>query len=172
MAAGTTFSQIASTTLGSAASSVTFSSIPSTYTDLVLVANVGSNNDAQVFSCRINSDTGTNYSITQLLGQGSAASSTRDSSQTKMNISKGVGVTTTNNGMVVVSNFNNYSNTTTYKTVLSRVGEATGTYIGTAATVGLWRSTAAITSIELSLNNGTTTFNTGSTFNLYGVTAA
>jgi hypothetical protein len=172
MAAGNTYTQIASTTLGSAAASVTFSSISGAYTDLVLIANVGSNDDAQVFSCRINSDTASNYSITQLLGQGSVAVSGRESSQTKMNISKGVGVTTTNGGMVVISNFNNYANATTYKTVLSRVSESVGTYLGTEATVGLWRSTAAITAIELSLNNGVATFNTGSTFNLYGITAA
>jgi hypothetical protein len=172
LAAGSTYTKIASNTLGSAAATVTFSSIPSTYTDLVLVANVGSSDAAQVFSCRINSDTGANYSLTQLLGEGTTAVSSRDTSQTKMNISKGMGVGTTNASMVILSNFMNYANATTYKTVLSRASEATATYPGTAATVGLWRSTAAITAIELSLNNGTATFNTGSTFNLYGITAA
>jgi len=172
MPAGNTYTQIASTTLGSAASSVTFSSIAATYTDLVLVANVGSNDSAQVFSCRINSDTGTNYSITQLLGTGGGAGSTRDTSQTKMNISKGMGVGTTNASMVILSNFMNYSNATTYKTVLSRASEADATYPGTAATVGLWRSTSAITAIELSLNSGVATFNAGSTFNLYGIQSA
>jgi hypothetical protein len=167
-----TYIPIATNTLTAAATSVTFSSISSDYTDLVLVSSVGSNNDAQVFSCRINGDTGTNYSIVQLLGQGSGAFSSLESSQTKMNISKGIGVTTTTAGMSVVSNFNNYANATTYKTVLSRVSESVGTYLGVAATVGVWRSTAAITSIQLSLNNGTSTFNTGSTFTLYGIKAA
>ena len=167
-----TYEKIATNTLGSTASIVTFSSIPSTYTDLIIIASVGSNNDAQVFSCRINSDTGTNYSVTQLLGDGASAYSSRESSQTKLNISKGIGVTTTTGGMVVISNFLNYSNATTYKTVLSRVGESVGTYLGTAATVGLWRSTSAITAIELSLNNGIATFNTGSSFTLYGIKAA
>jgi len=61
----------------------------------------------------------------------------------------------------------NYANSTTNKTVLSR-GNNTGNH--TIAYVGLWRSTAAITSMLL----GTTgsTWMAGSTFTLYGIKAA
>jgi hypothetical protein len=172
MAAGNTYDEIATQTLSSASTTVTFSSIPSTYTDLILVSSVGSSDSAQVYSCRLNGDTGTNYSLTLLVGTGGGAASQRETSISKMNIGKGIGVNTPNASAVIISNFQNYSNTTTNKTVLSRVSEALGAYPGVSATVGLWRNTAAITSIELSLNNGIATFNAGSTFSLYGIKAA
>jgi hypothetical protein len=59
----------------------------------------------------------------------------------------------------------NYSNSTTYKTILGRSNAATS---GTSAAVGLWRSTSAINSIEI----GTVSFTAGSTFSLYGIAAA
>lgn len=168
-----TYTPIATTTLSSSVTTVTFSSISSAYTDLILIANVGSSDSAQVFSCRLNSDTGSNYSLTQLLGTGAGTgNSSRDTNQPKMNISKGVGMGTTNGAMIVISNFLNYSDTTTYKTVLSRVAEVDATYPGTEATIGMWRNTAAITSIELSSNSGVATFNIGSTFTLYGILKA
>jgi hypothetical protein len=84
MAAASTYVPIATQTLGSATASVTFSSIPATYTDLVLIVaaqNVtasGVNNMALV----LNSDGGTNYSMTRLSGNGSTVSSDRASSAT------------------------------------------------------------------------------------------
>ena len=63
---------------------------------------------------------------------------------------------------------NNYSNATTYKTVLWR--DNSNTYV--AAQAGLWRSTSAITSITLSTNSSATNFASGSTFSLYGILAA
>jgi hypothetical protein len=62
----------------------------------------------------------------------------------------------------------NYSNTTTYKTWLSRSGASDR---ATEALVGLWRSTSAITTIALSIDAGAT-YSTGSTFTLYGIAAA
>ncbi|NBQ97859.1 MAG: hypothetical protein EBU12_06490, partial [Microbacteriaceae bacterium] len=62
MAAGNTYSQIASTTLGSAASSVTFSSIAATYTDLVIVVQAAVTAGSIALRMQFNSDTGTNYS--------------------------------------------------------------------------------------------------------------
>ena len=75
MAAGSTYTPIATTTLGSAATSYTFTSIPSTYTDLVLVGNLSSSSNTNI-SIRIYSDSGTNYSNTYLTGvNGTGASS-------------------------------------------------------------------------------------------------
>jgi hypothetical protein len=66
-----------------------------------------------------------------------------------------------------IHNFMNYSNTTTYKTILSRSNNSA---IGTDAVVGLWRSTAAINTIKiLPANNA---FEVGSSFTLYGIKAA
>ena len=70
-----TYTPIARQTLGSAAASVTFSSIPQGYTDLVLVMNLGAATSDYV-QIVLNSDTAnTLYSGTYLLGNGSSASS-------------------------------------------------------------------------------------------------
>ncbi len=66
----------------------------------------------------------------------------------------------------MIQQYQNYSNTTTYKTVLSRCSNPTG---GTLAVAGLWRSTAAITSITLTPTAGN--WLSGSTFTLYGIKA-
>ena len=73
-----TYDPIATTTLGSAASTITFSSIPNTFTDLRLVLfGVTLNATGTYNQIRFNNDTGTNYSWTQLLGNGSAAQAQR-----------------------------------------------------------------------------------------------
>lgn len=161
-----TYTPIASVTLDSAQSSVTFSGIPQTYTDLVLVAAVTGVSVATDPWIRINSDTGTNYSWTWLSGNGSAASSERGTNNSKLYYS--AISTIQNNVQLIQFNFMNYSNTTTYKTVLWRESDA-GTETG--ATVGLWRSTSAINTLEISLD-ASRTYSAGTTFNLYGVANA
>jgi hypothetical protein len=161
-----TYEPLATTTLGSAASSVTFSSISGSYTDLVLVVSAtwsgGSNSS---FGFRLNSDTGSNYSITQLYGDGSSASSGRQSNQTKAVIGQ---INPTEFGTTIFQ-FQNYSNATTYKTTLSRSNVAG---VITLAGVALWRNTAAITRIDLEYFDVAGTFDTGSTFTLYGIKSA
>lgn len=169
MAAANTYSQIASTTLGSAASSVTFSSIPATYTDLVLVMSIfpETSGGAPYIRATVNSDTASNYSFTYLLGNGTAASSGRATSVTGLLGSPTIGSSTTIPTQVMM-NFQNYSNATTYKTVLTRNSDQNSGVV--TAYVSLWRSTSAISSINIA---GTTAnYGTGSTFNLYGITAA
>jgi hypothetical protein len=159
-----TYTPIASVTLSSAQSSVTFSGIPQTYTDLVLVASAkGSVNDRS-FLVRFNSDTGSNYSGTYVFGSGSSASSGRYTSESSIRL--GAVISNTNFDTYVVS-MNNYSNSTTFKSVLSRENVST---IGVVAMVGLWRNTSAITTLDFLLNEGT--FASGTTFNLYGVANA
>jgi hypothetical protein len=168
MPAGSTYTPIATTTLGSAQVSYTFTSIPSTYTDLVLVAGIaGVNTAGSAYSIQLNGDTASNYSATALIGNGSAATSERTSNVTILQVgAQGLGSGTGVENLVI--SFMNYKNTTTNKTVLSRWA---GAAIGTTASVGMWRNTAAITSILIQLN-GTRTFNAGSTFTLYGIASA
>jgi len=156
MAAANTYSQIASTTLGTAAASVTFSSIAGTYTDLVLVVDSTITDGSVDTYIRINGDSSTNYSRTYLYGDGTSAVSGRNSTTDRI----GSGSKTIHNAM-------NYANTTTYKTAIARYGTAGSLSLAQAA---LWRSTAAITS--LSINTIASTFTTGSTFNLYGILSA
>ena len=156
MAAGNTYTQIASTTLGSAASSVTFSSIPATYTDLVLVVDSTTTSGSVDTRIRMNGDTSTNYSRTYLYGDGSSAVSGRNTTD------DGIG-----SGSKTIHNVMNYSNTTTYKTAVARYGTAGSL---TLAQVALWRSTAAVTSLQIF--HLSSTFTAGSTFNLYGISCA
>lgn len=159
MPAGSTYTPIATTTLGSAVSFYTFSSIPSTYTDLVLIINPNSTVDNMNF--QFNGDTGTNYSNTWLFGSGTTASSTRGTNRTTIagTVSSGV--------EIVRFQIMNYSNTTTYKTTLNRADDAAN-YVGT--NVGLWRSTAAINSV--SIVAGTGNLPSGLMATLYGIQAA
>ena len=159
-----TYEPIATNTLGTAVASVTFSSIPSTYTDIVLIVS-SSASVASYISLQYNGDTATNYSVTLLRGNGTAASSTRYSSTNEIYVSvASINNTDINNTIV---QFQNYSNTTTYKTNLSRANNAG---LSTDASVGVWRNTAAINSIKV-LNTGAN-FAVGSTFTLYGIKAA
>jgi hypothetical protein len=167
MAAGSTYTPIATTTLSSATASYTFSSIPSTYTDLMLITNYGLSADAdsQLYVNGVN--TGTSYSETYVRGNGSAASSSRRSNQPYWILGlAGVTVPTTLS-TVEIHQFQNYSNTTTYKTLLSRINNA-GAQV--AARVGLYSSTSAITSITV--GGIAANFIAGSTFTLYGIAAA
>jgi hypothetical protein len=166
-----TYEPIATQTLGSNAATVTFSSIPSTYTDLVLVTQPAATSFGENVGLRFNSDTGTNYSSTCLSGDGSSASSSRTTSFSYINVANLIGTTGTLGGMTTISQIMNYSNSTTYKTVLNRTGQNGGTFNGVEAIVGLWRNTAAITSIIVR-QTGSANFITGSTFTLYGIKSA
>jgi hypothetical protein len=160
-----TYEPIATQTLGSSAASVTFSSISGAYTDLLLITSNGSTTATNTY-VRLNGDSGSNYSFTQLTGTGSSAISGRSSNQTAIRVDNYASAATSITNAYIFQ-LQNYSNTTTYKTVLTRTNEA-GT--GVDATVGLWRNTAAITSILY--YPGVGNWITGSTFTLYGIKAA
>lgn len=167
-----TYEPIASTTLGIAAATVTFganNSLPQGYTDLVLVTeskrSVGSTGGAD-FDIRFNGDTGTNYSETYLQGSSGTASSGRVSSQTKLVFFATAETSATGSG-VSVTQIMSYSNTNVYKTVLSA---GVGSQEFVRRHVGLWRSTSAVTQIDLISVSGD--FKSGSTFALYGIKAA
>lgn len=160
-----TYDKIATYTVPSAQASYTFTTIPSTYTDLVIVAAGTISSSAPSTYIRFNSDTGSNYSYTYLTGDGSSATSSRASNQTSMLVTYNGAISSSPNANIV--QVLNYSNSTTNKTVLSRANQA---QYGTDAIVGLWRSTSAITSITFI--TGGTGFASGSTFTLYGIKSA
>jgi hypothetical protein len=165
MAAGATYEPIATTTFGSTAASYTFTSIPSTYTDLIIIANVKSPTTGNMF-IQFNSDTATNYSRTVLAGNGSTVVSARNANIAKIYCDY-YGYFNTGFDNTKIIQIMNYSNTTNNKTCLIRSGAAA---TGTDAIVGLWRNTAAITSIRLDSDGSD--FATGSIFTLYGIAAA
>jgi hypothetical protein len=159
-----TYEPIATNTLGTATSTVTFSSIPATYTDLVFVYD-GTGASATYSGIRFNGDTGNNYSYTYLAGNGSTAVSSRSANIPEIYTSTGNTVTTSQNNTIV--QVLNYANTTTFKTALIRNNSTT---VETTAAVGLWRNTAAITSFTFKTPG--TNFAVGSVFTLYGIKAA
>lgn len=165
MAAGATYVSIASQTLSSSASSVTFSSISGAYTDLFLVCDLTTTNagDTYTFLSVNGAPSGTSYSLTRLQGDGATASSSRETSISRINIYS----TNSSSRCNFIINFQNYSNTTTYKTILSRCNNTADSVV---QTVGLWSNTSAITSIVLTPQSGN--YTSGSTFSLYGIAAA
>lgn len=167
MAAGATYEPIATTTLGSATATITFSSISQSYTDLIIITNTGNGSADSAINVQVgngSADTGSNYSTSFLYGNGSTAISGRTTNATQMLASRTVSPLITNGSII----FHNYSNTTTYKTMLSR-GNATTELVVFYA--GLWRSTSAINYIKLTDQNGHN-FSIGSTFTLYGIAKA
>lgn len=156
-----TYEPIATYTIPSAQSSYTFSVVPGTYTDLVLVF-AGTLSASGGWAIRVNGDTAGNYSNTTMYGDGTTAASNRSASDTSM----GLGYTTTSQSVTTI-NLMNYANTTTFKTALARNSAASA---DVDARVGMWRNTAAITSVTALTYSGN--FASGSTFTLYGIKAA
>jgi hypothetical protein len=162
MAAGNTYVAIFTETLASAQASVTFSVIPSTYTDLVLVCigKMVSGSDANQ-AITFNGDSSALYSRTFMYGDGTNPFSGRATGTTSL----GFPYWNSTNPVTTITQIMNYSNTTTFKTAISR-NAGSNTVTGE---VGLYRSTSAISSITLT---GTVNFAAGSTFSLYGIKAA
>jgi hypothetical protein len=160
----TTYDKIATYTAPSAQSTVTFSSIPATYTDLVLMIG-GAASAAQGMALWYNNDTTLPglYSRSYLYGDGTSAVAARISGggTNHQILEIGSAIST------VYAHIMNYSNTTTFKTALSRGGSASNL---TITGVGLWRSTAAINRLDIATVSGT--MNTGTVLTLYGIKAA
>jgi hypothetical protein len=168
MAYNNTYVALDKITVGTATPSITFSSIPGTYTDLVIVANTnttGSTGDDDLYM-RFNGDTGSNYSWTRLFGNGTTATSSRGTSTVYCRIGNSAGTSATTTFPTTIINVMNYANTTTNKTVVSRGNNSA---VAAEAIVSMWRSTAAITSITILPQ--TANFRIGSTFSLYGIAA-
>jgi hypothetical protein len=112
-----------------------------------------------------NSDTGSNYSRTILYGTGSAAGSARNSNTLQTYLDY-YGIIEATNPCIHIHNIMDYANTTTYKTMLTRANDSAS---GLDAIVHLWRSTAAINRIDITID--AVSFATASTFKLYGIQA-
>jgi len=160
-----TYEPIATTTLGSAAATITFSSIPATYTDLRFTWVGTSSVDVVSFFMRFNSDTGSNYSNTILSGSGSSAFSSRNTNLTYGNLPPTGGISSTIPTFTTVDIF--FYAGFTFKTWLDTGQDDRNGSGYVTRDVGLWRSTSAITSITLSPSSGN--FNAGTTATLYGI---
>lgn len=155
-----TYNPLQSAVLTSSSSEVIFSGIDQSYTDLILSFN-GIGSTSANLNVQLNGDTGSNYSFTALYGTGSTAASNRGTGTTYIRAGY---ITAAQTGTIL--QFQNYANTTTYKTVLMR-DYPSGGDVEIAAS--LWRNTAAITSIRFYPSSGT--FAAGTTIDLYGIKA-
>jgi hypothetical protein len=154
-----TYTPLGNVTLGSTTSSVTFSNIPSTYRDLILVYS-GTTTTISGVIARVNSDSGSNYSLVRMFGASSGANSSSTTTDYLPVVYTGNPVT----GISVLQ-IMDYSATNKHKTALTRAGGIQ--YDVTEALSSRWANTAAITTLQIvSLN-----FVAGSTFNLYGIVA-
>ena len=172
------FFQIATTTLGSATSTVTFSSIPADYTHLQIRASYQTSRVTypldKIF-IRFNSDSGSNYSCHNLKSDGSSASSGAENS-TQIVDADSSSTTAASGGLVfgpLIMDILDYANTNKYKTILMLKGfDTNGTVSGYGGRVGLisgnWRSTSAITSITFTVDNAAN-YSANSKFSLYGI---
>lgn len=162
-----TYEPIATQTLGSNATSIVFSSIPSTYTDLrfIIVGRVTSAVDALI---RFNSDTGSNYSFTRLSGNGSFEATSRGQDRTSIPITHTRAWSSANPSFFELNIFS-YAGSGNKTSLINTSGDQNG--VGaTEIIAGLWRNTAAITSITLLV--ATDSIVAGATATLYGIKAA
>jgi hypothetical protein len=166
MAAGPTFEPIATTTLGAAAATIDFTSIPATYTDLRLVIVCTANTGSIAPKIRMNSLSTNIYSGTTLLGNGSAASSGGYTNDDKWGVSTLVASTPT---LIEVDIFS-YAGST-FKTNLTKVSKDENGSGVVLPSVNLCRSTAAITSLTILESIGNN-YAAGTTATLYGILKA
>lgn len=144
---------------------ISFTSIPSTYTDIVAVLTFQTTSADYIY-LRVNNLSTSIYSFTQLFGNGSTAGSARVSNQTESTFEATVASPNVCNAII---NFMNYSNTTTNKSWILRTNDSTATVRGIA---GLIRTTSAIDRIDFSVLGASPNFTTATTITLYGIKAA
>jgi hypothetical protein len=160
-----TYTLISSNVLASSAASVTFSSIPSTYTDLVLrvSARPDSSGDAYL---TFNGVAGTSYSSTDLQGTGSVAQSSRQSNTSRVRLQNFASTTTANTFASAEIYIPSYAATINKPVSAISADEANATAAFITATAGLFSNTSAITSVTLTYSS---LFVSGSSFYLYGI---
>jgi hypothetical protein len=146
-----TYEPIQSYTLGSAAATITFSSIPATYTDLRIVIT-GTIIAGNVYRIQYNGDTGSNYSITILEANGSTVASNRSTGGTSILAGFTYGGSDTIPQFVSYDVFS-YAGST-FKTALATASVDQNGSGSITRVVGLWRNTAAITSIAITTSSG------------------
>jgi hypothetical protein len=172
----TAYESIATTTVGGGgAATVSFTSIPATYTHLQIrgisrSTATGTGTEASLIT--FNSDSGTNYSYHTLRGDGSSATATGSASTTFMVFwgSVRAGDTASVFGGSVVDILD-YANTNKYKTLRALGGIDTNTTVDyIVLSSGNWRSTSAVTGITIACGAGN--FAQYSQFALYGIKGA
>jgi hypothetical protein len=160
----TTYEKIATATGTGSSGTITFSSIPSTYTDLRVISNYSLTGGSANF-LRFNNDSSALYSETNLDGDGASAGSSNRVDQTAIILLSA----STDRAFHALDIFS-YTGSTFKTTLVSQSLDRSGAGI-VRRTVGLYRSTSAITRLDFVLGNPES-FTTSSTFTLYGILKA
>jgi hypothetical protein len=177
-AGSSAMTQIADTTLGSAAADITFSSIPSTYNHLTILISgrcSATNLNGIDFNIQMNADTGANYRVARNVTYAGAGGSVTVNGSTGGQTSIQLGniwvanASASNNPCGSIQfTFFDYKSTTLRKSVVFNGGSVSDAFAaGTGQ--GLWQNTAAITSIRL-FSSGGGNLDTGTRATLYGWT--
>lgn len=163
------YQSISTVTVGAGgASSISFTTIPSTFQHLQVRAIGRSSVTVADSLWQFNSDTGANYAMHLLVGDGSTAASYATASTTSMKATPYMTGNTSIFG-VGVTDVLDYANTNKYKTIRSLTGfdNNGGSFAQIQLNSGLWQSTSAITSITITPSSGT--YVQYSQFALYGI---
>lgn len=158
------YTVLGNTTLATASSSVTFSSIPGGYKDLVLVVNAATTTNYAGANFQLNGDTGSNYSVVRASGSGTSASSGTATTSFGYLTFDGAAPTTEANS--IIAEFLDFSATDKHKTVLVRNNSTSGAVPAVEMMANRWANTAAITTLLVLTGSS---FAAGSTFRLLGV---
>lgn len=172
MPAGSTYSTIATLNGTGSSGTISFTSIPSNYTDLVLeIVPWGLTDGIGVYT-RLNNDSTTLYSTTVLLSTTGSAGNTQRQVNQNLAILGGWTIGAgTSLPSTIETYFNNYSNSTTLKNFLSRYTVSNNSnQIEVGIVSGLYRSSSAINRIDVIAGAGNWSTNASAT--LYGITAA
>ena len=169
MTAGATYTPIQTQTVsGSSTTTVTFLSIPQTYTDLIISCNASVASGSITFYAQYNSDTSTSYSWIRLFGNGTSTASDGAGSPNYTYVRPGEVSSTWAYQQL---NIMNYANTTTNKTTLwKNMNTDTTNTAGVDIGVSLWRNTSAINRVDIKVTGSNLV--AGSTFTLYGIASA
>lgn len=162
-----TYEPLATTTLSATSTEVSFTSISSSYTDLILASNVAMNSQADLF-LRLNSDTAANYAYAFITGQASGSSVSSSRVINTGNVRMGYyALPQTEFEFCNITHIFDYANTVTHKNWITRASAASK---GSDFLYATWRNTNAVTSLTIKANTGH--FLIGSTWALYGIKAA
>ncbi len=165
-----TYTLIASNTLSTSAASVTFSSIPGTYTDLLVRITARSSSSVTDFSLALKPNgSSSNDSSTWLSGNGSTASSSRSTADFNMGRASGNSATANTFGSIELY-IPNYTVSANKPMSAFGAAETNATAVQMRTNAMLWSNTAAITSLEIT-TDGVGDFVSGSSFFLYGIKA-
>jgi hypothetical protein len=160
---------LATVTLQAATPTVTFSGIPNTYRDLVLVCSVSGTVNDQGVRLRLNSDSASNYSTIAMGGTGAFSPGQYSFSTTTTHAliyAIHIGVNTNGIRTPITSQILDYAATDKHKPILTRANGQNNSTTETVALASRWASLAPVSSVDILLASGN--FAAGSTFSLYG----